>query len=71
MGGRESYRLFGDDALSGRSLRARGLLHGHGVGIPGGLLGRGGFLLVGLEEVEHYGCCMRVGWYWFWGDVNR
>lgn len=52
-----SYRLLRNDALSGRSLGARRLLHGHGVGVPGGLLSRGGFLLGRLEPVEdHFDC---------------
>lgn len=49
-----SYRLLRNNALSGRSLRARRLLHGHGVGVPGGLLSRGGFLLGRLEPVENH-----------------
>lgn len=56
MGG--THGLTGDDLLGYGSFRGGRLLHGHGVGVPGGLLGSR--LLVGrLEPVEHIGggCC--------------
>lgn len=53
-----TYGLASNDLLGDGSFRGGRLLHGHGVGVPGGLLG--GRLLVGrLEPVEHIGgdCC--------------
>lgn len=48
-----TYRLLRNDVLGRRSLGAGGLLHGQGVGVPGGLLS--GFLFLGgLEPVAEH-----------------
>lgn len=52
-------RLLSHNTLCRGGLGPRGLLHGEGVRVPGGLLLGGGSVLGGFEEVEEAHFCYR------------